>query len=149
MKCGANHSLMESQESSQHDLGEFSERKQSAGHSKFQRIGWILKIIEESVGCFDDLEGSLADFDGALEALEKYAGLGEDECEYLLALTTHQDRFEYVWRLLNEEEREIAIQMDYTQWQNFWPGFETFQMRALQYAPTGSLESPVESTDTR
>lgn len=141
MTSSANYSLMQNREISKPDLGEFNEGKQSAGRSKFQRIGWILKIIEESLpGFLDLIECSQADFDGAVDAMEKYSGLTEEESEYLLALTSHQDRFEYVWRLLDEEDREIAIKMDFKRWQNFWPGFETFQMRALQYAPSGSRE---------
>ncbi|MCY1296509.1 hypothetical protein D9M70_458980 [compost metagenome] len=143
MTCSANDSLMENREISKPDMAKLSERKQSAGHSKFQRIGWILKIIEESLpGFFDLIECSQGDFDGAVDAMEKYSGLTEEESEYLLALISYQDRFEYAWRNMDEEEQDIAIRMDYKYWQNFWPGFEMVQIGALEYLKRQEASEP-------
>jgi len=102
-----------------------SEEFKSVRISQFQCIGWLL-------GIFDEAQRLIARSDGLLnpgydqEALERVARLSPDEASRLLALTTLSDRFEYVWGLIGEEERELARVMDFRYYDNFWPCFDAY-----------------------
>lgn len=104
-----------------------SEEFKSVRISQFQCIGWLL-------GIFDDAQRLIARSDGLLNpgydqtALERVAGLSPDEATRLLALTTLSDRFEYVWDLIGEDEREVARVMDFRYYDNFWPGFDAYSL---------------------
>ena len=103
-----------------------SEEFRSVRISQFQCIGWLL-------GIFDDTR-RLDRFDGLMnpgydqEALERVGGLLPDEAARLLALTTLRDRFEYVWGIISENERETARIMDFRYYDNFWPGFDAYSL---------------------
>ncbi|MGY2337692.1 hypothetical protein ACW9HW_00380 [Pseudomonas sp. SDO5532_S415] len=104
-----------------------SEEFRSVRISQFQRIGWLLSI-------FDHAQRLAARSDGLMnpeyeqEALERVAGLSPDEAARLLELTTLNDRFEYVWEIIGEREREVARIMDFSHYDNFWPGFDAYSL---------------------
>ena len=112
-----------------------SEEFKSVRISQFQCIGWLL-------GIFDEAQRLIARSDGLLnpgydqEALERVAKLSPDEATRLLTLTTLNDRFEYVWDIIGEREREMARDMDFRYFDNFWPGFDAY---SLIWNPTPSL----------
>jgi hypothetical protein len=56
------------------------------------------------------------------------AGLSPDEAARLLTLKTLNDRFEYVWDIIGEHERETARVMDFSCFDNFWPGFDAYSL---------------------
>lgn len=104
-----------------------SEEFRSVRISQFQRIGWLLSI-------FDQAERLAAHTDGFInpeydqEALERVAGLAPEEATRLLTLKTINDRFEYVWDIIGEEEREVARVMDFRYFDNFWPCFDAYSL---------------------
>jgi hypothetical protein len=104
-----------------------SEEFRSVRISQFQRIGWLL-------GIFDHVQRLVDRYDGLMnpgydqEALERVGGLSSDEATGLLALTTLRDRFEYVWNIIGENEREAASIMDFRYYDNFWPDFDAYSL---------------------
>ena len=104
-----------------------SEEFRSVKISQFQCIGWLL-------GIFDHAQHLAARYDGLMnpeyeqEALERVACLSPDEATRLLELKTLTDRFQYVWEIIGERERETAKIMDFRYFDNFWPGFEAYSL---------------------
>lgn len=102
-----------------------SEEFRSVRISQFQCIGWLLGIFDHAQRLVDRYDGLLnSGYDQ--EALERVAGLLPDQASRLLALTTLRDRFEYVWDIIGESEREAARTMDFRYFDNFWPCFDAY-----------------------
>jgi hypothetical protein len=102
-----------------------SEEFRSVRISQFQCVGWLLGIFDHAQRLVDRYDGLMTPgYDQ--KALERVAGLSPDEASRLLALTTLSDRFEYVWGLIGEEERELARAMDFRYYDNFWPCFDAY-----------------------
>ncbi|TPG88760.1 hypothetical protein EAH72_32615 [Pseudomonas caspiana] len=105
-----------------------SEEFRSVKISQFQRIGWLLGIFDHARRLADRSDGLLMNPGYDQEALERVAGLLPDQATRLLALTTLQDRFEYVWDIIGESEREVARIMDFRYYDNFWPSFDAYSV---------------------
>ncbi|KPG95996.1 hypothetical protein AEQ67_18870 [Pseudomonas sp. RIT-PI-q] len=104
-----------------------SEESRSARISQFQCIGWLLGIFDYAQRLVDGSDGLLnTGYDQ--EALERVARLLPDQASRLLALTTLKDRFEYVWDVIGESERELARVMDFRYYDNFWPDFDSYSI---------------------
>ncbi|RON51782.1 hypothetical protein [Pseudomonas frederiksbergensis] len=104
-----------------------SEEYRSVRISQFQCIGWLLSIFDTAQRLIDRSDGLLNEgYDQ--EALERVAGLSPDQASQLLALTTLNDRFEYVWDIIGESERDEARVMDFRYFDNFWPGFDAYSL---------------------
>lgn len=104
-----------------------SEEYRSVRISQFQCIGWLLSIFDSAQRLIDRSDGLLNEgYDQ--EALVRVARLSPDQAIQLLALTTHSDRFEYVWDIIGESERDVARVMDFRDYHNFWPGFDAYSL---------------------
>lgn len=104
-----------------------SEEYRSVRISQFQCIGWLLGIFDCAQRLIDRSDGLLnPGYDH--EALERVAGLSTDQAIQLLALTTLNERFEYVWEVIGESERVTASVMDFSCYDNFWPGFDAYSL---------------------
>jgi len=104
-----------------------SEEFRSVKISQFQCIGWLLGIFDHAQRLADRYDGLLnPGFDQ--EALERVAVLLPNQATRLLALTTLRDRFEYVWEIIGEGEREVARIMDFRYFDNFWPDFDSYSL---------------------
>jgi hypothetical protein len=102
-----------------------SEEYRSTRISQFQCIGWLLGIFDHAERLVKLSEGLLEPgYDQ--EALERVACLSSAEAAKLLTLKTLNDRFEYVWDIIGESEREVARVMDFSGYDNFWPGFDAY-----------------------
>lgn len=102
----------------------FSEESKSARICRFQTIGWILEIVDtvhKKAGAMNMLDESFA-----ANALIKYAKMDPLAAAELLAAPNWRNRFEAAWEVLTDLEREDAVTLDYDYWDNFWPGFETY-----------------------
>jgi hypothetical protein len=102
----------------------FSEESKSARICRFQTIGWILEIVDtanKKAGAMNVLDDSYA-----IEALINYAKMTPEAAAELLAAPNWRKRFEAAWDVLDDLEREEAVTLDYDYWDNFWPGFETY-----------------------
>ncbi len=104
-----------------------SEEFRSVRISQFQCVGWLLGIFDSAQRLIDRSDGLLnPGYDE--EALVRVARLSPDQAIRLLALTTLNDRFEYVWDIIGESEREMARDMDFRDYDNFWPGFDAYSL---------------------
>lgn len=104
-----------------------SEEYRSVRISQFQCIGWLLSIFDSAQRLIDRSDGLLNEgYDQ--EALVRVARLSPDQATQLLALTTLNDRFEYVWDIIGESERDVARVMDFRYFDNFWPGFDAYSL---------------------
>jgi len=104
-----------------------SEEYRSVRISQFQCIGWLLSIFDSAQRLIDRSDGLLNEgYDQ--EALERVARLSPDQATQLLALTTLSERFEYVWEIIGETEREVARVMDFRYFDNFWPDFDAYSL---------------------
>lgn len=106
------------------EIRDRSQESRTARRCRFQAIGWILNIVDEADSKIDrDL---LADPDYAKCALINLAIMHEESADELLAAKDWRRRFEIVWASLSDYERNEALRYDYDYWDNFWPGFDTF-----------------------
>lgn len=102
----------------------FSEESRSARICRFQTIGWILEIVDtvhKKAGPMNILDDSYA-----TDALIKYAKMDPDAAAELLAAPNWRERFEAAWEVLTDLEREDAVTLDYDYWDNYWPGFDSY-----------------------
>lgn len=102
-----------------------SEEFRSVRVSQFQCIGWLLGVFSlarEKIG-----NGELVNPEYEMEALFKYSGLNWEDCEHLLSLDTPKGRFDFVWSILDDEAKSVALNMDFRYFDNFWVGFESIQ----------------------
>jgi hypothetical protein len=101
-----------------------SEESKSARLCRFQTIGWILGIVDtvhKEAGAMNVLDDSFA-----AEALINYAKLDPFAAAKLLTAPNWRKRFEAAWEVLTDSEREDAVTLDYDYWDNFWPGFDSY-----------------------
>ncbi|MNL95724.1 hypothetical protein D3C81_55270 [compost metagenome] len=104
-----------------------SEEFRSVKISQFQCIGWLLGIFDHAQRLADRYDG-LVNPGYDQEALERVAVLSPDQATRLLSLTTLSDRFQYVWDIIGENERETAKIMDFRYYDNFWPDFDAYSL---------------------
>lgn len=123
-----------------------SEEYRSTRISQFQCIGWLLGIFDHAKNLVKSCNGDLdAGYDQ--EALERVAALSSAEASHLISLRTLNDRFEYVWEVIGESERNIAQAMDFNAYDNFWPGFDTYsRIWNSNQTPVTELDFTVDLT---
>jgi hypothetical protein len=68
----------------------------------------------------------LADEEYAKKALIRFAKLDEASADQLLNARDWRRRFETAWQQLDNNERDEALYLDYDFWDNYWPGFDSF-----------------------
>ncbi|MNE67326.1 hypothetical protein D3C77_115550 [compost metagenome] len=117
-------SFMETQALAKVTIFGASEHCKSARISQFQCIGWILEIVRTVKSKID--EEWLVNPEYATEALVRIGGLSEESASKLMQRTSLGDQFEYVWSCIEDSEREIAIHMNFDNFDNFWPGFDVY-----------------------
>jgi hypothetical protein len=128
------------------EINDYSLESRTARRCRFQTIGWILGIVDKVNSKIDP--SLLADEQYAQKALMTFAMMGEDAANRLIAARDWRRRFEIVWAILNDEERDHALHYDYDDWDNFWPGFDTFNrtffeaMALLRAAPAVKESRP-------
>lgn len=101
-----------------------SAESRSARRCRFQAIGWILHIVDQTESKIDPR--ALVDPDYAKNALIEHAMMNEESAVKLLSDKDWRRRFETVWAQLDNQEHNQAMNYDYDYWDNFWPGFDTF-----------------------
>ena len=101
-----------------------STESRSARSCRFQTIGWILSIVDTVNRKVDPIDAP--DNDYALNALIDYAKMDPESAANLLAARDWRRRFEAAWQTLSDLEREEAITLDYDLWDNYWPGFDSY-----------------------
>lgn len=113
------------------EISGLSEESRSARTCRFQTIGWILGIVD-TVHQKTHPDNLLND-DYALDALIKYAKMDADSAASLLVAKNWRKRFEVVWQDLNDLEREDAVTLNYDYWDNYWPGFDTYNVTLRKF----------------
>ncbi|MHC8378407.1 hypothetical protein ACYZT3_21105 [Pseudomonas sp. MDT1-16] len=106
------------------EINALSQESKSARRCRFQTIGWILSIVDTVNKKVDPR--IVEDEDYAKKALIKFAKMDEASADLLLSARDWRRRFEAVWPTLDDEQREHALRYDYDDWDNYWPGFDTF-----------------------
>jgi len=130
------------------EINDYSSESRTARRCRFQAIGWILDIVDKANSKIDPR--CLADEEYAQKALVKFVKMDEDVAYQLIAAPDWRRRFEIVWAILNDEERDHALYYDYDCWDNFWPGFDTFNrtffeaMGQLRAAPAVDEPGPYD-----
>jgi hypothetical protein len=112
------------------EINGLSNESKSALHCRFQTMGWILSIVDTVNRKVDP--NDVLDDDYATNALTNYAKMDPESAANLLAARDWRRRFEAAWQTLNDLEREEAITLDYDLWDNYWPGFDTYN-RSLRH----------------
>jgi hypothetical protein len=129
------------------DINELSQESRSARRCRFQTIGWIMDIVNKVNSKVDRY--CLADEDYAKKALIKFAMMDEESADRLLSARDLRRRFEAAWSVLDDEERNHALNYDYDYWDNFWPGFDTYnrtfqeEIQALPPIPVVKEKEPL------
>lgn len=121
----------EGQELAWVEINGFSEESRSARKCRFQTIGWILDIVDT---VHDKTHpDNLLNESFALDALIKYAKMDATSGEKLLVAKNWRKRFEVVWQSLDDLEREEAVTLNYDYWDNYWPGFDTYNVTLRKF----------------
>lgn len=107
-------------------ISDSSEYCRSTRESQFQCIGWILNIVKTQRSKVDD--EWLVNPDYAVEALVSIAGLTYEHAVELIAMQTVKEQFRFVWELLDDDERDLAINLNYEAYDNFWPSFDVYNI---------------------
>jgi hypothetical protein len=113
------------------EINYLSQESRSARRCRFQTIGWILDIVDMVNAKVDPR--CLADEEYAKKALIKFAKLDEASADQLLNSRDWRRRFETAWQQLNNDERDEALYLDYDYWDNYWPGFDSFNCTFRDY----------------
>ena len=121
----------EGQELAWVEINGFSEESRSARKCRFQTIGWILDIVDTVHN--KTHPDNLLNESFALDALIKYAKMDATFGEQLLVAKNWRKRFEVVWQNLDDLEREEAVTLNYDYWDNYWPGFDTYNVTLRKF----------------
>jgi hypothetical protein len=121
----------EAQELAWVEINGLSNESRSARNCRFQTIGWILEIVDTVHSKTDPR--NLLDDSYAVDALIKYAKMDTESAASLLAAKNWRERFEVVWQNLNDLEREEAVTLNYEYWNNYWPGFDTYNVALRKF----------------
>jgi hypothetical protein len=121
----------EGQELAWVEINGFSEESRSARICRFQTIGWILDIVDTVHN--KTHPDNLLDESFAVDALNKYAKMDTKSAKQLLVAKNWRKRFEVVWQDLNDREREEAVTLNYDYWDNYWPGFDTYNVTLRKF----------------
>lgn len=121
----------EEQELAWVEIHGLSEESRSARKCRFQTIGWILGIIDTAQE--KTHPSNLLDESFAFDALIKYAKMDTKSAKQLLAEKSWRKRFEVAWQDLNDREREEAVTLNYDYWDNYWPGFDTYNVTLRKF----------------
>jgi hypothetical protein len=121
----------EGQELAWVEIHGLSEESRSARKCRFQTIGWILDIVDTVHSKTDPL--NLLDDSYALNALIDYAKMDNESAALLLAARNWRKRFETAWGNLDDLEREEAVTLNYDYWDNYWPGFDTYNVTLRKF----------------
>lgn len=96
----------------------------STRRSQFQCVGWILscvdRVIEYSRDASIEIFADGYGIDGLIEV-----GKLPNEVAYALPwANSWEARFNLVWPALDEKQKQIALKMNYSKHENFWPYFD-------------------------
>lgn len=131
---------MELQTVARIDIFHASENFTSARKSQFQCIGWILDIVSQVQSKVKKCD--IVNPDYAFMAMTSIAMLSDAQATELLAQKKLQDQFEYVWSILDQDERDFALHMDFHDFHNFWPGFDAYSQVWSQSLKSSSEPNP-------
>lgn len=96
----------------------------STRRSQFQCIGWILecvdRVTEYSRDSSIEIYGDRYDIEGLVEV----GKLSHDVACLLSRADSWEERFNIVWFALDERQKKIALKMNYSRSENFWPYFD-------------------------
>jgi hypothetical protein len=121
----------EGQELAWVEINGLSEESRSARKCRFQTIGWILDVVDTVHN--KTHPDNLLNESFALDALIKYAKMDAKSAEQLLVAKNWRKRFEVVWEHLDDFEREEAVTLNYNYWDNYWPGFDTYNVTLRKF----------------
>ncbi|WP_210558294.1 MULTISPECIES: hypothetical protein [unclassified Pseudomonas] len=115
------------------EINSLRTESRSARRCRFQTIGWILSIVDTVNSKIDPR--CLADEEYAKKALIKFTGMDEKSADQILNAHDWRRRFEAAWQILNNDERKEALHLNYDFWDNYWPGFDSFNCTLRDYFP--------------
>lgn len=101
-----------------------SKQHGSTRRSQFQCVGWILecadRVTEYSRDSSIEIYGDRYDIEGLVEV----GKLSHEVACALSSADSWEGRFNIVWSALDERQKEIALKLNYSRNESFWPYFE-------------------------
>ncbi|MHC8383978.1 hypothetical protein [Pseudomonas sp. LB3P14] len=92
---------------------------------RLQCIGWMLDTVEKveeqlQLGC------TWTNPEDTIESMERLAGIPKQLARKIIAANNRNEKFDLVWNYISDEEKNLAITVDFNASHNFWPGFQLF-----------------------
>lgn len=100
-----------------------SQEHSSTRRSQFQCIGWVLECIDRVKEYSRDSSIEVYANGYDVEGLVEVGKLEINVAYSLLRARSWEDRFNVVWAALDERQKSIALKMNYSRNESFWPYF--------------------------